>query len=461
MASPLPQEQFSLEQFTPAQSTFWTLLQDEQNHLLSRLQLCHKAGYKTTASWYTAVRDEHFRKIVEALGVVVYRERHEPEVCGIVPLAENPDVEWEKNIVDVRRLVSDYPKHLSASAFRLNFSFLSNPSLKAIVKRYLRARLGFWQPSSLKSYLKWLKPFLWNLNNRYPDLASFAALTRAMMEPVLTASFWMDERGSRHPISRYMRRYMLIAAESMFMYMQRHEWEEAPLHCLIYDEDRPSQVKKRPRPIPESVLDQLQAHVSLLRPYAHNLITILSVTGLRGIDALHLGEGCLEFDATGDPRLHWYNHKLKRDGHPLPVTTEVAEAIKLQQTLVKDIPDLFGKKYLFRTKRGLYKCKCFCDHLNEVAKKVPIRGLDGQVYHFKPHAFRHTVGTQMINNGMGIADVMTYLDHMSPEMTLRYAEIDDNNLKQKFKALVLSGQAVGGATPKRSKRNWKRAMKVN
>jgi hypothetical protein len=54
----------------------------------------------------------------------------------------------------------------------------------------------------------------------------------------------------------------------------------------------------------------------------------------------------------------------------------------------------------------------------------------------------------MINNGMGIADVMAYLDHMSPEMTLRYAEIDDDKLKQKFKSLVLSGQAVGGAALK-------------
>ena len=33
-------------------------------------------------------------------------------------------------------------------------------------------------------------------------------------------------------------------------------------------------------------------------------------------------------------------------------------------------------------------------------------------------------------------------------MTLRYAEIEDETLKQKFKALVLSGQATGGVTLK-------------
>jgi integrase len=448
MASVLAWRTISPEQLTPAQRKFWTLLQDEQNRALPPLQLAQRAGYQTATPWYAALKDEAFRTMIESLGMTAYREYHEPEMRGVVPLAEHPDAEWAKDVVDVRRLVSDYPKHLSASALKLHFSFLSSPALKAVVKRYFRARLGFWQPASLRSYLRWLKPFLWNLENTYPGLASFAPLTRAMIEPILTATCWVDERGRRHAISLFTRRYMVIAAEGMFTYMQRHEWEEAPRHYLIYDEDRPPQAKKRPRPIPEPVLDQLQAHAHLLPPYAHNLVTILGVAGLRAIDALHLTAQCLEVDATGDPRLHWYNHKMKRDGRPLPVTTEVAEAIKRQQTVVKNIPDLFGKHYLFRTQRGLYKFAAFCEHLNELARQVPILGSDGQVYRFKPHAFRHTVGTQMINNGMGIADVMAYLDHMSPEMTLRYAEIDDDKLKQKFKALVLSGQAVGGAALK-------------
>jgi hypothetical protein len=46
---------------------------------------------------------------------------------------------------------------------------------------------------------------------------------------------------------------------------------------------------------------------------------------------------------------------------------------------------------------------------------------------------------------------MTYLDHRSPSMTLRYAQSYDETLKNKFKAMVQSGQATGGialATPK-------------
>lgn len=82
--------------------------------------------------------------------------------------------------------------------------------------------------------------------------------------------------------------------------------------------------------------------------------------------------------------------------------------------------------------------------LNRVAQKVPILSHDGRVWRFKPHTFRHTAGTEMINNGMGIADVMVYLDHQSPEMTLRYAEIQDDVLKEKFRNVVMARSSDGG-----------------
>jgi len=202
---------------TLPQRKIWTFLQDDENRALTPSQLTQNIGYASASSWYQALKDEAFRHMLESLGVVVFREHHDPEVRGLVPLAENPAAEWEKEIVDVRRLVPDYPKHIAASALKLNFSFLCNHALKAVVKRYFRARLGFWEPSSLSSYLRWLKPFLWNLDNRYPGLASFAAVTREMIEPVLTAS-WIDERGRRHSISAFKRRHMLIATELDFVH---------------------------------------------------------------------------------------------------------------------------------------------------------------------------------------------------------------------------------------------------
>ena len=81
---------------------------------------------------------------------------------------------------------------------------------------------------------------------------------------------------------------------------------------LILPEYKIGRGFRGPRPIPGSVLAQLDAHLHLLHPYVRNLVEILRVVGLRAEDALHLREDCLDWDAVGDPRLRWYNHKMNR-----------------------------------------------------------------------------------------------------------------------------------------------------
>jgi integrase len=423
---------------TRAQETFWQLLQTEANRALPRLELCKMAGYSTLSPWYLALKDPVFEASVEALGIAV---QHFTHTTGVVELADDADEEWRKDRIDLRRLTREYPKHMTASVFKVNFSVIRNPALKTLVKRYFRAHLGFWEVTTLKTQFMEMQPFLLIFGEAHPEADSFALLTREMIEPLLTRATWTDAQGRGHTISPQKKSVMLASLNRMLMYMRRHGWKEAPLQMLIYEEDYPRLAKRRPRPLPPDVFEQVVNHSHLLPPYARNLVDILSVVGLRAEDAMHLSEECLEYDADGDPRLQWYNHKMRRDGRLLPITTAVVDAIKRQRELVKDIPDLFGKHYLFRTKKGLYQFDRFSEQLNILAQQAPILGEDGQVYHFTPHRFRHTVGTQMLNGGMGIADVMTYLDHMSPEMTLRYARISDETLKHKFKALVLSGKA--------------------
>jgi integrase len=444
VAEVIPLKPRHADQMTKTQEKFWKVLQEEAYRTLPLTEICQKAGYRSNASWYQAIKDEMFRHRVEDLGIVTRRVSRQ----RIVALAENVEEEWQEDSIDLRRVIAEYPKHLGACALRLDFSCIRNLTLKKLIKRYFRARVGIWEASSFCHALKDMKPFLIALGNAYPEIETFAVLTRVMVEPFLCMPTWTDRQERIHAITADKKSRMVTSLNVMFSYMQRHEWEGAPTRVLIYDEDRPKRAKRRPRPLPQGILEQIQTHIHLLPPYAQNLVTILSVAGLRAEDAMHLTEDCLEYDAAGDPRLRWFNHKMKREGRPLPVTTDVAEAILRQKESVKQVSDLFGKRYLFRTEWGLYKFSEFCKHLNGLAERAPILGEDQQVYHFKPHQFRHTVGSQMINGGLGIADVMAYLDHESAEMSLRYAEIDDDKLKQKFKALVLSGQAVGGAALK-------------
>src|SRR5690625_7120032 len=70
--------------------------------------------------------------------------------------------------------------------------------------------------------------------------------------------------------------------------------------------------------------------------------------------------------------------------------------------------------------------------LNELAYEEKITDNKGEIFRFHAHAFRHTVGTRMINNGVPQHIVQKFLGHESPEMTSRYAHIFDETLKNEF-----------------------------
>ena len=170
-----PEELEFLQKWTKAQWRFWILLQDEVNRSLSVVELSRRAGYAGPRQWFKALEDESFRAEIESLGVRPPRRSDEIFVPGPVAL-EDSDIVWSRDRVDLRRLYTDYPKHMNQSQFKLVFTFIVNPRLRDLIKRYFRARVPFWQPSTFRPYLKHAKPFLIRLGELYSDLDSFATL---------------------------------------------------------------------------------------------------------------------------------------------------------------------------------------------------------------------------------------------------------------------------------------------
>lgn len=199
------------------------------------MELSRRAGYAGTKQWFTALKDEGFRAQLENLGVPTRRK--EVFVPGPVTL-EDPDKVWSRDRVDLRRLCTDYPKHMNQSTFKLVFTFIVNPRLRDLIKRYFRARVNFWQPATFRPYLKHVKPFLTRLGELYPDLDSFSNLTREMIEPAFDHPYWIDQTGEQRPITGYRRAKMASFLDGMFTYMRLHDWLEAPLRPLIFPEDK-------------------------------------------------------------------------------------------------------------------------------------------------------------------------------------------------------------------------------
>src|SRR5699024_11540989 len=94
-------------------------------------------------------------------------------------------------------------------------------------------------------------------------------------------------------------------------------------------------------------------------------------------------------------------------------------------------------KYLFRKEDGSpINQNTFRRNLNTLAYEEKIVDRNGEIFRFHAHAFRHTVGTQMINNGVPQHVVQKFLGHEYPEMTSRYAHIFDVYIKKEIQQFL-------------------------
>src|SRR5260370_7422158 len=148
-------------QLTRPQEKIWAVLQEEEHQRLPIRKICELAGYHSVQIWYHVMKDEAFRAQVETLAVITHRQEVPIRFHPLFSLPPNADSEWQHDVIDIRRLVADYPKHLPASAFKLDFSCIHHLEMRSLVKRYFRARIGFWEPMTFKCSLKDMKPFFY------------------------------------------------------------------------------------------------------------------------------------------------------------------------------------------------------------------------------------------------------------------------------------------------------------
>lgn len=222
-------------------------------------------------------------------------------------------------------------------------------------------------------------------------------------------------------------------------------------------ENRLSQAEGLPRTIPTVVLYQLDMLLEqatkmmgnsqtpdILKPVYWDAILILRRTGMHFEDLIHLREpdnqgcnGCLEQDSGGYWWLHVHRKINKVDKIyriPLERHHRVVEAIYRQQERVQGIPDYNNERYLFRSQRGILKYASFRDAL--ARDLAPYLIYDGQSYAIKPLQFRHTLATEMLQQGVDMSVVKAVLGYASLREMDRYVDYQiRNQLFNVFKTL--------------------------
>jgi integrase len=96
------------------------------------------------------------------------------------------------------------------------------------------------------------------------------------------------------------------------------------------------------------------------------------------------------------------------------------------------------RPYSDRTLRGL---------LTELAARLDVRDSTGVLVDFnRTHRFRHTVATSLLNAGVPIHVVQRYLGHLSPAMTMHYAQTLQSTAEAEFlryRKLTADAREVG------------------
>jgi len=170
---------------------------------------------------------------------------------------------------------------------------------------------------------------------------------------------------------------------------------------------------------------------------------ILTSCGLRISSALTLAYDPVARDADGAPYLRYVNTKMKREAL-VPIDEELVGQIREQQQRVlhrwpSGVPVLFPRPKANIRGTHTIEGQAYREGLRLWLQHCDIRDEHGHPVRIKPHQWRHTLGTRLINRDVPQEVVRKILDHDSPDMTAHYARLHDTTVRQ----------------------HWERARKVN
>jgi integrase len=208
------------------------------------------------------------------------------------------------------------------------------------------------------------------------------------------------------------------------------------------------ELDRPPKHLDDAELAQLDAPENLARlgDFDRRAYLVLRHTGMRTRSLVHMPFDCLAV-VEGAPYLTFSNtkHRGGPQEHTIPISPELADVVREQQRWVRSFwPDerptwLFPARCANPTGGRPAHGNSIYNALVKWVRACGIETGDGGELHFWPHRLRHTLGTQMINEGVSQRAVQDYYGHASPEMTAHYAKLLDRTLRREFDAF---GQRV-------------------
>jgi site-specific recombinase XerD len=318
---------------------------------------------------------------------------------------------------------------------RLHFARISQSVLKRAAKCWARDRLAGSSFATVVRYVTSIAIFSEWLATTRISLSQPADLTRAVLMDyhlhVTTSSFSKSTQEARiGDLKRFIEEQRTDGLRGISLEASYHR-DELPRHRY-----RPSLA------FDDSVFAQLrdEAKLALLPQHHRTAIVLLSETGMRISSIVTLEFDPIHYLSAGQPSIRFFNVKQRRE-RLIPISDGAEREVRRQQEAAKLLyPD--GPHFLFPPpKPWLRSDKNRTEHMTPCSvsralktwvNEAGIRDAQGNVPRVFPHAFRHTVGSSMINEGVPLHVVQSMLDHSSPDMTAHYARISDRRLRDEW-----------------------------
>jgi len=304
---------------------------------------------------------------------------------------------------------------------------MSSLTLTDAVSRYLDVRTCTSRPNTVENYRFILKHWLRFLSTHHPGIRTIEKLERSHFE------HWLRSLAMRRPpFKNSTRRLSIIRCRRFLCDISEWAWTSAPLEDLLRTSDLPPLNRQLPKPL-SAELDALIQHALKTQDnlWAKGLL-LARWTGLRIGELTRLERQCL----IAEPGERWsirvplgklHNERLI----PVdPQTAQLVEGIRhecgrrpatIDPDTGQQIKLLICAPDGSRLTEGRFRYR-----LNRIVLTL------GIPEHVHPHRFRHTYATELLRHGMSLPGVMRLLGHSTPTMTLRYAGINQDDLRESY-----------------------------
>ena len=323
----------------------------------------------------------------------------------------------------------------------LNWSAVSAPWLREPLMLYARECLQGGS-RSWSTMAKWMTGF-----RRLSDYLAVVGVNNADELDRRTFLRWLEWERANGGAEDDIRRHANTVASLLTTMKLDGFLPELPGVVYLRDGEATIKPKIAPRPFPKDVLERIDSLIvdnTAVDPQIRIILKYNRWAGSRASELVELPIDCLRDNGKGGFWVEYYASKQDANRR-FPLPEELGLAMVAQRKLVVE---MYGEtaRHMFPQSKtsnastgttrpwsqaGLYKAL----RRTFAAVGIAQSSITGEsISGSEIHRFRHSIGTDLLNNGWTQKEVQDFLGHQSPTMTARYAEINDDTLNKKADA---------------------------